>query len=311
MAGYTDAAFRKICLEHGADFCFTEMVSAEAIARGNKKTLELLNRHEKEKTYGIQLFAGNSESAAAAVEVVQAYHPLVIDLNCGCPVPKITRSGAGSALMRDPKTLTGIISAMVRHSKVPISIKIRLGWNEDDKNYLDIGKMAQDLGVSIVSIHGRTKTQGYGGNADWKAIGVLKQTLSIPVLGSGDLFSPADAVNMFTETGCDGIMIARGAIGNPFIFSRTKTLISQGYLPAPPTAAERIETALEHAEMEVALKGESRGVKEMKKHICAYTKGLPNSAELRNILVHAASIGEYRQVLEEYLQSCGPVSPGR
>lgn len=303
MAGYTDAAFRAICLDHGADFCFTEMVSAEAMARGNKKTLELLHRHESEIHYGIQIFAGNAESAAIAAEIVHSYSPRVIDLNCGCPVPKITRSGAGSALMRNPQVLSKILSAMVRRSKVPLGIKIRLGWREDEKNYIEIGKMAQDLGVSFVSLHGRTKTQGYGGKADWAAIKQLKQALSIPVFGSGDLFTPEDLVRMHKETACDGVLVARGALGNPFIFRETKTLLSRGLLPAPPTPSEKIETALKHAELEAELKGEKRGVKEMKKHICAYTKGLPNSAEARNELVHAGSLDEYRQILGNYLRN--------
>jgi tRNA-dihydrouridine synthase B len=303
LAGYTDIPFRELAVRMGADLTYTEMVSAEALVRDNGRTMELLRRAPAEEEYGIQLFTSSPEAAAGALSCIEPFRPLVIDLNCGCPVPKVIKNGAGAALMKNPLLIGEIVSALTAGSEIPVTVKLRTGWDHQHYTYLEAARRAREAGASLVTLHGRTRSQGYGGTADWEAIATLKAAIDIPVIGNGDIFCAADAERMLTETGCDGVMVARGALGNPFIFREIRALLREGRSLPPPTPRERIETALAHLERAVEVKRERTAVKEMKKQLCAYTKGISGSAAFRNQLVHCETVGEYRQHFADFLAS--------
>jgi nifR3 family TIM-barrel protein len=303
LAGFTDAAFREFAVDAGADLCFTEMVSCEALIRENRKTRDLLVRGRNENNYGIQVFTSSPESASAAMECITPLAPAVVDLNCGCPVPKVIKTGAGAALMKDPVQIGEIVRAMKKATSLPISVKLRTGWDHQNYTFIEAALRAQDAGASMISLHGRTRSQGYGGKADWEQIARLKEAVEVPVTGNGDIFTAEDARNMLKQTGCDAVMVARGALGNPFLFREIRSLLAGlGVLP-PPTPRERIETALRHLERCVALKGEALAVKEMKKQLCSYTKGISGSAAFRNQLVHCERLTEYREHFSDFLAS--------
>lgn len=301
VAGYSDAAFRSICREMGAALCYTEMISAEALVRGHSKTTALLARHEAEPDYAVQLFGAKPGVLARAAEAVSAYKPVLIDLNCGCPVPKIVRSGAGSALLKNPKLIGDIVRAMRSASSVPVSVKIRKGWDEQSVNYLETAQAAIEAGACAITLHARTRAQGYSGQADWDAIRKLVDTTrafsDAFVFGSGDVFSAEQAKAMLVQTGCDGVMIARGAIGNPFIFATLKEESSQ---PEQIPVLLVAMTALRHLERSVLLLGEKMACVEFRKHFCAYTRGYPGGAALRARAVHAETFDAFRQLLEEF-----------
>ncbi len=319
VAGYSDVAFRAICFEMGAALCYTEMVSAEALIRGHPKTKLLLARDSVERYFAIQLFGANPTTLAKATQIAATYEPVVIDLNCGCPVPKIIKAGAGAALLRTPKRIGEIVRAMRDQTSVPISIKLRTGWDQNSINYLETAAIAEEAGVSTITLHGRTRAQGYSGKADWEAIKVLSEQTSVPVFGSGDVLNASAAMSMIRETGCDGVMIARGAIGNPFIFSDIHKLAyrrdAEAYSNKPPslfleshTIPESTffyrspdiiaQTALRHLEMSIKYIEETRACIEFRKHFCAYTRGLPGGAELRAKAVRCSTIDEYKPLFE-------------
>ncbi len=311
LAGCSDRAFRDICIEQGADFTFTEMVSAEGVVRGNSETVKLMHRADLEKLYAIQLFGSDPKTMHEASCKALDYAPVLIDINCGCPVPKVIKTGAGAALMKTPsligRLVTEVRKAIEKKEKVcSVSVKLRSGWDEKSITFREAAHEAAAAGASLITLHPRTKNQGYSGTARWDYIGELKQRLvKVPVIGSGDLFRPEDAHRMLRTTGCDGIMFARGAVGNPFVFSQTKALLlEQGNedLPAgPPSIKERLETALRHLHKARYYEGESTAVKEMKKQFCAYTKGLPGGAALRNLIVHAKTVDDYIRITDEYI----------
>lgn len=301
MAGYTDAAFRSICVECGASLCFTEMVSAEALARGSRKTEALLRRAPNERLIGFQIFAGSPLAAAAAVRILAPLDPTVIDLNCGCSVPKVLKTGCGASLLQKPALLRDIVGAMSRETAVPITVKLRSGWDEESRNFPETAEAALKGGARLVTLHPRTRTQGFGGKARWEDIGVLASSLPVPVLGSGDLFHAEDARRMLETTGCAGVMLARGAVGNPFLFRETIGLLADGRTTAPPDAAVRLETAYRHLSLMASYAGERLACREMRKHCVAYTKGLPGSADLRRAVVHADTMEGYRAVFSSYL----------
>ncbi len=304
LAGYTDRAFRSVSVEMGADLTYTEMVSCEALTRHSEKTESLLAQADAEKVYAVQLFAGNADTAGRAVSMVNRYKPLLIDLNCGCPVPKIIKSGAGSALMQTPDKVAEIVRAMTDNSDCPVTVKIRTGWDALSLNYLEVAEKAVRAGAKLVCMHARTRSQAYGGTAAWEHLKILKENMgNIPVLGSGDLFSPQAVEKMLTETGIDGVMIARGAIGNPFIFREIRSLLETGEVLPPPTPYEKMETAFHQLALAVNYKNAEVAVKEMKKQMCAYTKGLPGSSEIRNRLVHSDSYDDYKAIFNDYIES--------
>lgn len=292
MAGFSDAPFRSVCLEWGAEFCYTEMVSAEALVRGSAKTNLLLPRAENEGAYGIQLFGSEPATLARAAALLEPWHPSVIDLNAGCPVPKIVKSGAGSALMRNPERIRAIVRSMREATDLPITVKFRIGWDASSANYLEFAQAAAEGGAAALCLHARTKAQGYSGKADWDCLRRLKEASPVPVYGSGDLFGPESAAAMMSSTGCDAVMYARGAIGDPFVFAQAKDVL-EGRPPRSVSLGERADTARRHLSRAAAAYGERLACVEFRKHFCAYTKGLPGGAEMRKEAVMASSLGEY------------------
>lgn len=305
VAGYSDRAFRSVCIELGANFTCTELISSEALIRDAKKSEYLMKRADNEKAYAIQLFGSDPEVMYQAARRLAPYHPEVVDINCGCPVPKVVKTGAGSALMRDLNRLGKIVTAIVKASRealdsVPVTIKIRSGWDDDHINYREAATVAVENGAALVALHARTRAQGYAGKAQWDHIADLASRLTVPVVGSGDLFSPEDAQRMLQETGCAGVMFARGAMGNPFIFTETRALLETGiYTPVPPQ--KRIQTGFTQLKRLAIDIGETTACKEMRKQFCAYTKGIEGGATLRNKLVHAETVLEYERILTDYL----------
>ena len=307
VAGYTDRAFRSICAKHGADFSYTELASAEALVRGGKSTFNLIRRGDNEKRYAVQLFGHDPETMYKAALLLESTRPEAVDINCGCPVPKVIKTGAGSALMKDPSLLGRIVEAVVRASgealgNIPVTVKMRSGWDSLHINYRECARAAAGAGASMITLHPRTRAQGYGGTSNWPHIADLVSRLDIPVTGSGDLFSPEDAARMFGETGCAAIMFARGAEGNPFIFEATRSFLTTGSWQ-PAAFSQRITEAFCHLELRSQDIGESAACREMRKQFCAYTKGPPGkkgepgSAALRNRLVFAETIEDYRKIL--------------
>jgi len=300
LAGFSDRAFRSVCADQGADCTITEMLSAEGFIRNNRKTIEILSRAPNETFFGVQIFSGSPYAAAQVVKIIDGLKPSFIDLNCGCPVPKVTKGGAGSALLRMPRFLFDIVKAMRDHTDIPITVKIRTGWDDSSINYLETSDAAVKGGASMICLHARTRAQGYSGKAQWLDIALLKRSCPVPVFGSGDLFSPEAASRMLAETGCDGVMFARGAIGNPTIFQETKDLLTKGSYH-PLSFEERVNTALQHLKKCAEDKGERGACLEMRKHFCAYVKGIPGSSRFRNNLVHAATIAEYEEFAKRFL----------
>jgi tRNA-dihydrouridine synthase B len=308
MAGYTDAAFRTVCLRHGAPLCFAEMVSADGLAHGDATTLRLLARAENEKLAACQIFASSPSVAAVAVRRLLPLHPAIIDLNCGCSVPKVLTTGCGAALMRSPDLVGSIVAAMKAETDVPVSVKLRSGWDSSTTSYLACAEKAVRSGASLVTLHPRHRAQGFGGKARWEHIRELKTAAAamptpVPVFGSGDLFSAKDCAEMITSTGCDGVMIARGCLGNPFIFEQARALLSGEPAPAEQGAEARLNAALDHLAMLAAAVGEPKACRDMRKHFVAYTKGMPGGSLLRQSVVQAATIEEYREIVESYLRA--------
>ncbi len=301
MAGYTDGAFRSVCAAWDAILCFTEMVSAEALSRGSGKTLALLERAPNERFIGFQIFASDARTAAKATRLIAALSPTIIDLNCGCSVPKVLKTGCGAALLRDPARIGELVRAMRQETSVPVSVKLRTGWDPAEITYLSCAERAVEAGAALITLHPRTQSQGFKGKSRWEDITALKAACPVPVFGSGDLFSAEDCAAMLRTTGCDGVMIARGALGNPFIFRRTRELLQGERTASSVSPADRLATALAHLELLVPIKGEPTACREMRKHFVAYTKGMESGAALRQRVVRAARVAEYRQIVEEYL----------
>ncbi len=301
LAGFTDKAFRSICIDRGASFTYSEMVSAEALARDSEKTRKLMERAENENLLGIQIFLPNADTAKRAVPELLKANPTVIDINCGCPVPKVVKNGAGSALMKKPEIIEEIIKTISGETDIPVTVKFRTGWDLNSINYLSFAEAAVRGGASLLTMHGRTRSQGYSGEADWESIKKLKSEFDVPVIGSGNIFSAEDAKRMLETTGVDGVLFARGAMGNPFIFERTKNLLMGNDSPSPNSMDVKIKTAWEHLSLAVHYKGEQTACREMKKQLCSYTKGEKGSAALRNRIVRAETLEEYREIFKEYL----------
>ena len=305
VAGYSDSAFRSVCIENGACFTYTEMVSAEALVRKNLKTEILMRRACNENAYAVQIFGGEPEVMAQAAQIVlEKTHCECIDINCGCPVPKIIKTGAGSALTRDPDRLFKVVEAVVvaLRQATPVTVKIRSGWEQKLITWPEAAQAALDAGASAITIHPRTKAQGYEGHSDWNIMRQLVEKVNgrVPVFGSGDLFKPEDARKMLEETGVDAVMFARGAMGNPFIFRDTTSLLTTGaYEPVP--AQIRIQTGFAELERLAAETSEQHACLEMRKRFHAYSKGIPNGGPLRNAIVHAATIEDYHKIFDGIL----------
>ena len=314
VAGYSDAAFRSVCIENGACFTYTEMVSAEALVRKNLKTEILMRRAMNEKAYSVQIFGGEPEIMEDAAHIVlEKTGCEVIDINCGCPVPKIIKTGAGSALTRDPDRLfIKAAGGSPREGGVPVTVKIRSGWESKQMTWREAATAALEAGVSAITIHPRTRAQGYEGHSDWNIMKELVELVrawesahgvpagQIPVFGSGDLFKPEDAKAMLEQTGADAVMFARGAMGNPFIFRDATSLLTKGsYEPVPPE--ERVKTGFAELERLVAETSEQHACLEMRKRFAAYSKGISGGAALRARIVHAATVADYKDIFSQFI----------
>ncbi|NBK21316.1 MAG: tRNA dihydrouridine synthase DusB [Spirochaetia bacterium] len=308
LAGYTDVPFRSLCIEMGCDMTFTEMVSTEGLFRKGEKTLELLQRAPNEKQYAVQLFMGNTDSLPGALEQLQAYEPTLIDINCGCPVPKVTKTGAGSSMMKNPPLITEVVDMITRTQRTPVSVKFRTGWDMNSQNYLEFAQAALDGGASMLTLHARTRAQGYAPYADWSTLRTLKEYCmnngyDVPIFGSGDLFHAQDAKRMLQETGIDGVMFARGAIGNPFIFGQARDLL-EGKQEQTIQLDQRIAIIVRHLDLMIAHYGEKSACTQMRKHTCSYLKGIANTAAIKQEVVKASKREDYLEAMQRLQASC-------
>lgn len=297
MAGVTDLPFRLLCKEQGAGLLCMEMVSAKAILYNNKNTESLLEIHPDEAPVSLQFFGSDPKIMSEMAKRVEERPFAIMDINMGCPVPKVVRNGEGSALMKNPKLVYEIVSAMVKAIEKPVTVKIRKGFDDDHINAVEIAKIIEEAGASAVAVHGRTREQYYSGKADWDIIRQVKEAVSIPVIGNGDVTSGESAIAMREQTGCDGVMIGRGAQGNPWIFSELLAYERDGSLPQRPTIDEIRETMLRHARLQLKYKGDYCGIREMRKHVAWYTKGLHGSARLRDKINEVESYEELEKIL--------------
>ena len=301
MAGVTDLPFRLLCKEQGAGLLCMEMVSAKAILYNNKNTETLLEIHPDEQPVSLQFFGSDPKIMSEMAKRVEERPFDIMDINMGCPVPKVVKNGEGSALMKNPKLVHEIVSAMVKAINKPVTVKIRKGFDDTCINAVEIAKIIEDAGAAAVAVHGRTREQYYSGTADWEIIRQVKEAVSIPVIGNGDVTSPQKAEELVKQTGCDGIMIARGAQGNPWIFSEMIAYEQTGQLPDRPARREVREMMLRHARLQLQYKGEYLGIREMRKHVAWYKKGLQGSAKLREEINRVESYAELEELLERRL----------
>jgi tRNA-dihydrouridine synthase B len=285
LAGLTDSPMRRLCRRMGASLVWTEMVSAKGTIRESRRTFEFLDFVEEERPIVFQLFGANPESIAKATRILDGMSPDIIDLNAGCPVKKVVRSGSGAALMRDLGLMEEVVGAFIESTSRPGTVKIRSGWDAESINAPEVAGLIEKLGASAITIHPRTRAQGFTGTADWRLITEVKRSVGIPVIGNGDVRCADDAVRMMDTTGCDAVMIGRGAIGNPWIFREARAVMMGAEPPPRPLLSERLETAIEQLDLMVETKGVRRGVHEMRKHIVAYLRGFGGASKLRAELV--------------------------
>lgn len=299
MAGVTDLPFRLLCKEQGAGLLCMEMISAKALQYNNKNTKALLEIDEREYPVSLQLFGAEPDIISEQAKRIEHLPFQILDINMGCPVPKVVRNGEGSALMKDPKRIYDIVYATSRAIKKPVTVKIRKGFNDECVNAVEIAKIAEEAGAAMVAVHGRTREQYYSGKADWNIIRQVKESVSIPVVGNGDVTSGERAIAMLNETGCDGVMIGRGTQGNPWIFRELLEYEKTGQIKERPENSVIRETMLRHTRLQMEFKGEYLGIREMRKHVAWYTKGMEGSAKLRDDINKVESYEELKELLEE------------
>lgn len=301
MAGITDLPFRLICKEMGCEMVYTEMVSSRGLYYGDKKTEKLLEIHPDEKPVALQIFGSDPNVMAKAAYMLNDRENAVLDINMGCPTPKIVKNRDGCALMQDIDLACKIVKAVVKESIKPVTVKIRKGWDENNANAVEFAKAMEESGAKAITVHGRTREQFYSGRADWNIIKKVKEAVTVPVIGNGDIFTVEAGMKLLNEIRCDGIMVARGSLGNPWLFKRLVHYIKTGDLLPEPTPEEKINMALKHLNLAVNHKGERIGVIEMRKHIAWYVKGLKNSANLRDRINKINHKNDLEKTLTEYL----------
>lgn len=301
MAGVTDLPFRLICKEQECGMLYTEMINAKALCYDDQNTKKMLKIEEEEHPVAVQIFGSDPAFMGGAAEILNEYPNEILDINMGCPAPKVIKNGDGSALMKNLKLAEEVLKSVVKNSKKPVTLKIRKGWDDNNINAVEIAKIAEASGISALAIHGRTREQYYSGKADWDIIAKIKESINIPVIGNGDVFEVEDAINMINKTNCDAIMIGRGAQGNPWIFKRINYYMKTGEILPEPTGEEKINTALKHLKLAIDEHGEYVAVREMRKHIAWYLKGLRGSARLRDEINKIESYEEVVNKLRDYL----------
>lgn len=305
LAGVSDSPFRQLAREQGASVVFTEMVSADGLVRGSRHTLEYCAFEAHERPIGIQLFGSDpgimAEATRRLCELPEPERPDLVDINMGCPVRKVVNRCAGAALLTNVPLIQDIVGRMAAASTLPVTAKIRLGWDGNSRNVVEVAKALEDSGAAAVAIHARTRAEKFEGHAHWDMIGEAKRAVSIPVIGNGDVRTPGDALRMLDTTGCDGVMMGRAAFGDPWVFRRVRALWERGETLAPPTAAERLEAGVRHLSLLVRSVGEEHAAREMRKHVAWYIKGLPNSAKVREQVNRTRTATELTDLLREYL----------
>ena len=304
MAGISNTSYRKIIKEMGAGLIYAEMVSDKAIMYSNEKTFDLLKMTEEERPIAQQIFGSDKESfIIAAKKVEELQHPDIIDINMGCPVPKVAvRAQAGSALLKNPEKIFEIVSAVVKAVKVPVTVKIRSGWDEKHINAVEVAKVCEKAGASAITVHGRTRSQGYSGQADWDIIKQVKEAVSIPVIGNGDVTSPELAKKMLDYTNCDAVMIGRGVLGNPWLIRDCVSYLDNGTISNPPTYEEKVQMMKRHYELLLEDKCEKAALLEIRSFIIWYLKGMPKSKEIKNQICQSKTSEEMFKIIEDYLQ---------
>ncbi len=299
MAGVTDLPFRLLCKEQGVGLICMEMVSAKAIYYNNKNTEDLMAIHPEETPVSLQLFGSDADIIAEMAKRIEERPFAILDINMGCPVPKVVNNGEGSALMKNPKLVEEILTKLVKAIHKPVTVKIRKGFNDNSINAVEIARIAESCGVAAVAVHGRTREQYYSGKADWDIIAAVKDAVKIPVIGNGDVVDAYSAKALIEQTGCDGVMIGRAAQGNPWIFKEVVTYLETGVIPPKPTPEQVKETVIRHAKLQLEYKGEYTGVREMRKHLSWYTAGYPNSARFRQMINSMESMDQLIASVEE------------
>jgi nifR3 family TIM-barrel protein len=301
MEDVSDPPFRALCKKHGADLMFTEFISSEGLIRDAAKSIAKLDIYEYERPVGIQIFGSEIDSMLEATKIIEQTQPDIIDINYGCPVKKVACKGAGAGILQDIPKMVKMTEAIVKSTNLPVTVKTRLGWDDETKYIVEVAERLQDVGIEALSIHGRTRKQMYKGEADWRLIGEVKnnQRMRIPIFGNGDIDTPEKALEYKNQYGVDGIMIGRASIGYPWIFNEIKHYFKTGMPPPSPKLNERVEVAQNHLEMAVKWKGEQLGIVETRRHYSNYFKGIPNFKEYRTKLVTSFDLAEIRQLLEE------------
>ena len=298
MAGVTDKAFRKICAQMGAGLVYTEMVSAKGIVYNDKKTMDLIECDIENMPRAVQIFGSEPEFIYTAIQKIEQYAD-IIDINMGCPVPKIVNNGEGSALLKQPKLIGKIVKSAVEATQKPITVKVRIGWDDNSINVLDVAKVIQDNGAKAITVHGRTRQDFYSGVSRWEYIKAVKETVNIPVIGNGDVKDFESFNKMLNETNVEAVMIGRAALGNPFVF---RNILSSSK-EVQVTKEELLDVILKHYMLEVGYKGEYTAIREMRKHICWYIKGLPNNTQIKNLINMSDNLDEVTNILKEYLSN--------